>query len=225
MALVASMRKTYDAVALFSVLNVLVLAGFIAYLVGGGVLDGDKVQAIAAVMRGDAAEPMPGEEKDDADAPQEGMGIPDEGPVSYSASQIEREILQRESQRFKEELKQRLALNNSILLRISTEREAFRAERENAAKRDSDDAKRREGIGFSKQMDIYNQLAPRVAVQHLLAMENPDDAASVLLQIPSKKAKKIVEAAKRGDDLTKMMEVLRRVRKAAPARANAITKK
>ncbi len=224
MALVATVRKTYDAVALFSVLNVLVLAGFVAYLVGGGVLNGDKVQAIAAVIRGDAVEPMAAPAKED-EAAAEPMGIPDGGPVSYSASQIEREILQRESQRFTEELKQRLALNNSILLRISTEREAFRAERDGAAKRDLEDAKRREGVGFNKQMDIYNQLAPRVAVQHLLAMENPDDAANVLLQIPSKKAKKIVEAAKRGDDLTKMMDILRRVRKVAPARANEISEK
>jgi len=223
MALMATMRKTYDAIALFSVLNVLVLAGFVAYLVGGHVLDGEKVQAIAAVIRGDVVEPEAAPEKDDAPVVQ--AGDVNGGPISFSASQVEREILQRESERFKEELKQRLALNNSILLRISTEREAFRAERESAAKRDSEEAKRREGVGFSKQMDIYNQLAPRVAVQHLLAMKDPDDAANVLLQIPSKKAKKIVEAAKRGDDLTSMIDILRRVRKVAPARANELSKK
>ncbi len=223
MALAESLRKTYDAVALFSVLNILVLIGMVAFLVGGGVIDGDKVQAIAAVIRGDVIEPEAVVEKEESLVEQ--VENPGTGPLSFSASQIEREILQRESQRYKEELKQRLALNNSILLRISTERESFRKERESAAKRDLEEVKRREGVGFSKQLDIYNQLAPRVAVQHMLAMKNPDDAANVLLQIPSKKAKKIVEAAKRGDDLQKMMDILRRVRKVAPARADALGEK
>ena len=56
-------------------------------------------------------------------------------------------------------------------------------------------------------------------MQHLLALPEPDDAAKLLLEMNTRKAKKIVEAAKSGGQLTKMQNILRRVRQVAPDRS------
>ena len=56
-------------------------------------------------------------------------------------------------------------------------------------------------------------------MQHLLAMSEPDDAARILLEIQTRKAKKIVEAAKRGNQMERMKAILKRVREVAPDRS------
>ena len=52
-------RKTYDGIALFSVLNVVFVAGLIAYLFSSGAVDGEKFRKFVAVIRGaELADPV-----------------------------------------------------------------------------------------------------------------------------------------------------------------------
>ena len=73
--------------------------------------------------------------------------------------------------------------------------------------------------GFKKQIAIYESLAPKIALEHLLAMPDPDEAAKILLEIQTRQAKKIVETAKRGDRMKRMKTILQRVREVAPDRS------
>ncbi len=212
-------RRAYDGLALFALLNVLGVGALGAVLVSGGVLNAEKARRIVGIMRdtdvssGDEAVP---EEPVDA-----GMDVaqPAAGTDAVVESQMDVEIIRRESERIKAELDQRLALNNSILLRVVTERERFQRELEEAASRQEESFKRRREEGFRKQIAIYESLSPKVAIQHLLALEEPDDAARILLEMETRKAKKIVEAAKRGDQIEKMKRILWRVREVAPDRS------
>ena len=45
-------RKTYDGVALFAVLNVVFVGGLMAYLISSGAVDAEKFHKFVAVIRG-----------------------------------------------------------------------------------------------------------------------------------------------------------------------------
>ena len=214
-------RRAYDAAALFALLNLGVLALLALYLVGGGGVDAEKARRIVAVLRGEdaaAVEDVPAEKPEQESEDGEKRSVRD----VVAESQMDQEILRREGERIKAELDQRLALNNSILLRVVEKREMFKEEQAEADRRREAMREQRNDEGFKKQIEIYESLAPKTAVEHLLAMPDPDEAARILLEIQTRKSKKIVEAAKRGDQLEKMKGILQRVREVAPDRSAAI---
>ena len=218
------LKKAYDSIAVVALLNMVLLGGTVAYLAGGGGLDGAKLRQIGAVLRGEPVTPVvedktEAQEDKVADSPQVSKAAAS-GPVD---SRTELEIIHREAERIEAELQQRLALNNSILLRVTTEREKFQREREVALRQDQVKDQNRSAAGFQKQLAILQSLAPKLASRHLLGMGNADQAAQVLMSMSTNRAKKIVAAAKRGDDLAKMQQILLRMRKLSPDSAAAIS--
>ena len=213
-------RRVYDGVALCAILNAVVLGAMAVYLVATGVVDGAKVQRIAAVLRGEDRPAEPSAPAAEVSAPPAADGTRE--PVSEESTadaSLELEIIRREADRLKEELRQQLALNNSILLRITTERENFRRDREVAAAQTAAQRHEREKEGFDKQLAILEGVKPATAVTHLLALGDVDEAAQILLAMEVRKAKKIVEAAKRPDQLEQMKLILRRLRDVSPDRS------
>jgi len=211
-------KRTYDMAALFALLNMVALVGVLVFLVGGDAVDGQKARRIAAVLRGeDEASKTPQTDGQPEAATETEAAVPDEDAAI--ASQMELEIMRREADRIKEELRQRLALNNSILLRVTTEREAFRNEREATAQQKQAAVAEKEAQGFQKQVAIYESLAPKIAVQHLLGLGDADEAAKILLAMNTRKAKKIVEAARGDRQSREMMTILQRIREVAPLRS------
>ena len=112
------LRRVYHLLALGALLNLLVLGGTGAYLFSKGHLSRDKILQMAEVARGDdTAE----EVEEDPVAPEEpsAMGA---GVDLSTESQYAQEIAVREMQRFRDEMDQRMALNNKIMLQITTRR-------------------------------------------------------------------------------------------------------
>ncbi len=215
-------RRAYDGVALFALLNLLVFGGLGAYLLWSGVIDGEKVRSIAAVLRGDEEEQQVEPQTEPAEASAERVEAASTEDV-IAASQRGLEVMRREEQRIRAELDQRLALNNSIMLRVMTERQTFKEEQEATSDRDRAIEQRQETEGFKKQIEIYEGLAPKVAVEHLLGLADVDQAARLLLEMETRKAKKIIEAAKRPDQMESMKIILQRLGEAAPGRSDELT--
>lgn len=212
-------KRAYDAVTLFALLNLLVIAGLCALLAANDAIDAEKARRIVAVMRGEESAQEVAPVVEQPEEPAAGGEQEMAGKNLSAESEVGIEIMRREAERVKAELDQRLALNNNILLRVMTEREQFRREVDEAARREEASTQQRREEGFRKQIAIYESLTSKVAVQHLLDMPEADDAAKILLEMDTRKAKKIVEAAKQGDQLEKMKMVLRRVREVAPDRS------
>jgi flagellar motility protein MotE (MotC chaperone) len=229
MAVPGIIKRTYDIVALFALLHVAALLGVAGYLVSTGTIDGEKVRQMAAVLRGgEGADELEEQSEAEAAVAPDGAGTgPQAGRPSGQAqaggSLENEEMLRREAQRIKTELEQKLALTNSIMLRVQMEREAFERERIEAAQRDQKNETLREDEGFKKQLAILENLSPKIAVEHLVALPDPDDAARLLAEMQPRKAKKIVEAAKKGNQLTFMQSIVRRVREVAPAKADGLS--
>lgn len=211
-------RRAYDLAALLALLHMFALVAVGAYMVGTGAMNLESLRGVVAVLRGEgpsdaeSAQQMPADtvEQESSDA---------EGAEGID-SRDQLEILRLEAERIKAVLDQRLALNNSIMLRVTTERQAFQQERTEAAKREQAAQAQRNGEGYRKQIEIYEGLAPKIAVQHLLALKDPDEAARILVEMNARKAKKIVEVAKRGNQLKQMQRILERVRVVAPERSS-----
>ncbi len=219
-------KRTYDGIALFAVLNLLVVGGFTAFLVGTGVVDGAAMKRVAAALReeepeedGEESAAAAAEETNEPAAEEGASQEPKDTPGDTGAG---RAVMRQEADRIKEELRQRLALNNSILLRITTERESFRREREAAVEEDTADRAQTEQAGFGKQIEILQSIKPKMAVEHLLALGDPDEIAQMLLAMETRKAKKIVEAAKGSAQMEQMKLALRRLREVSPGRSGEI---
>ena len=207
-------KRAYDAVALFALLNIVAVGGFVAYLTTSGIVDGEKLREMIGLLRADGDEDQDAEGEEGATADTAATVVAARKDVNNAdqQAQIDVEILHREAERIKVELEQRLALSNSILLKVRNEREAFKAEREAAADQTAQERAARRDVGFEKQVAIFSSLSPKIAVQHLLGLNDPSEAARMLMSLETDKAKKIVEAAKRGDDLAQMRIILKRMR-------------
>ena len=145
----------------------------------------------------------------------------DPTPFALGTAQVDMEVYRREADRIQEELRQRLALNNSILLRITTERQAFQRE-QNASEKQEEAARRlKQSRGFEKQVAILEGIKPSTAINHLLGLESPDEAAELLLSMNDRKAKRIVDAAKSPDQQQRINKILRRMKEASEREASA----
>lgn len=206
-------RKTYDGIALFSVLNVVFVGGLIGYLISSGAVDAEKFRKFVAVIRGAELAETDGAKADPA-AVEETGAPPQDLRFTAATAQIDLEVYRREADRIQEELRQRLALSNSILLRTTTERQNFRREREDAAKESEGKKRERQTAGFQKQVAILEGVKPKTAIGHLLSIGDPEEAAAILMGMDDRKAKRIVEAAKTPSQRQKIGAILQKLKDA-----------
>ena len=212
------LKRAYDGVALFAVLHLALLGGLIVAVFASGALDRDKALRLVAVFRGEW--PTPDEDSSGQDAHSSAETLADEAAETTTVtSQTDLDIMHREAERIRVELEQQLALVHSMMLRVTTAREAFAKETQEQADRDEVTSNANEQEGYKKQIEIYEALSPKVAVEHLLSMADPAEAAGILVEMETRKAKKIVESAKRGKQLAQMKAILRRVREVSPGRS------
>jgi len=208
-------RRTYDGLALFALLNMTAVAAFIAYAAGTGRLDYAVVTRVAAALRN---EPLPG-----SSPMSETLR---EKPASACAGSVETpvelEMLRREADRVKAEVDQQMTLVRTLMIKTAAEREALKQQQQPAPAENVANARTRREDGLRKQIEIYEQLAPKVALEHLLGLEDSDQAARILAEMETRKAKKIVEAARSADQSSRIQAILQRVQEVAPERsANA----
>ncbi len=234
----SGLRKIYNYAALLALVHVGASLLVLTYAAVTGGLTSSKLQAMVAALQAkpateiDAEKSASAEKSTSAERPDSkdphksdaasapAMMKKSDHDASFAALQTDLDIIRLESERVKAELDQRLALNNSILLKVASEREAFQRERQAVVDREKAGKPDDRGEGFAKQVAIFENLTPKVAIEHLLAMTDPDDAARVLITLEPRKAKAIIEAAKREDQSTKMKDILRRVRAVTPEAAS-----
>jgi len=224
----SGIRKLYNYAALLALVHVGASLLVLTYAAATGGLTSSKLKAMVAALQAkpptepDAEKSTSAEKSDskgshksdDGSAPT--MATKSDHDSNFAVLQTDLDIIRLEAERVKAELDQRLALNNSILLKVASEREAFQRERQAVADREKAGKPDDRGEGFAKQVAIFENLTPKVAIEHLLSMTDPDDAARVLITLEPRKAKAIIEAAKREDQSTKMKDILRRVRAVTP---------
>ncbi len=216
------LRRTYAGLALFCVVNTVAWLGVGVMAFTSGAVDARKFGRIMAVIRGSESSgpppagsaTVPGEESSSTGTT--------EPPRAPAVGPPDLELLRRETERVQVELDQQLALVNSMMVKTAADREALRREREAAAKPPNSDLIERRENGLKKQIEIYEQLAPKTALEHLLGLDDVDQAARVLSAMEPRKAKRIVESAKTAEQSGKVRAILQRVQDVAPRRSEEL---
>ena len=215
--MMAAIKKLYRAVALMALLNLLAVGGLFAYLIGGGKLTRERTEQIMSVLRGEQEEaPQP-----EAEEP-EPVARSVRSADSMDREQTEDEIMRLRAERRRAELRQQAAAVAAARLQVTREREALeRQQAEWTASRKERETKE-QSQGFKKELDILSSLKPKVALGFLLA-KSKDDAASMLLTMETRKAKKIIESAKTPAQRNSISELLETMREISPDEARALS--
>ncbi len=227
MAVKSTFKKAYELIALLALLHVLVLGGVVGAAVLTGGVDGEKIRKMADVLR-DKEEEIDPETEGEAQSKDADVALASDSSTGKAVkdaaaeSQLKEEIQRREAQRIKDELSQRAAQVNRALLLFKMKVEEFEQMKAASAAKDEAVAEERDEEGFKKLVAIFDSLSAKVAAEMMLDMENEDDAARILLQMDERKAKKLVEAAKKLNRLEKMQDILQRVREVAPTKSDAL---
>lgn len=198
--------RMYETLALLAVANIVALIGVTGYFTMNGTLTVERLRAAVAALWGECKEIPLAAAKD-----QKENRAQSDTPSQAAVSVEELDMMQREAERLKTEIDQRMALANSIMLKVKTEREAFRQEKDAADKQQVADRAKFQNEGFQKQLQILTALAPKTALGHILAMNDPDKAAQFLAAMEPLRAKKIIESAKRGEDSLRMKAIVQKM--------------
>jgi hypothetical protein len=215
------LKKAYDTAALLALLNLLGLAGLVGALVATGQLNRERGVQLVEVLRGGGAVPPVPETLPATAEPTEASPT-EPAPMTALPPAESGEILRREAERLRTELDQRLALSNRVLLRVSMERETLQREQAEAARKQQEATAEADTSGFRKQVEIFEGLSPKVAIDYLLNVGDADDAARLLVAMDPRKSRKIVEAAKDEPQKAAMQQILQRVREVAPTAAEQL---
>ena len=144
-------KKIYHAVALFALLNVVVIGGGAGYLYSTGDLTAERIEQVAAVLRGEWPQPQEAE----AEVVEE-TADPTRSAESLDQGQVEEELMRLRADRRRAELQQQAATVAAARLEVTRQREAL--ERRDAEIRAQ--AKRREkeeeSQGFKKLIPLLS---------------------------------------------------------------------
>ncbi len=212
-------KKVYHVVALLALLNLAAVGAGIGYLVGTGVLGAEQMERIAAVLRNELPEPTAARAEE-----VEEVAAPTRSAESIDQEQIEDEMLRLRTDRRRAELQQQATMVAAARLEVTRQREALERRNDELRAQAQLREKEEDSVGFQKELELFSAMKPKVAVSYLL--EKPqEDAAALLLQMETRKAKRLIEAAKAPAQRRAMAEVLQMLREMSPQQAEALAPK
>ncbi|MCP4593125.1 MAG: hypothetical protein GY842_20510 [bacterium] len=212
----SKLRGLLQIVSLLAILHLVVLGGLGAYWWSSGTLSTERVDLIAAVLRGELDPPA----EDDTDDGPGQRGDAETAQVAIAQEQMEEETERRQLERDRAELDQRLELVLREMHRVQQEREYFEDRRRleaESVKRKSEQSYRE---GFDKQLQLFGTMKPKVAVEYLLS-RSVAEAAELIRAMDTRKGRKIIEAARTPNQRKKMDEILKLLPDLEGTRASA----
>jgi len=204
------LKKAYRIVALVALLHFVAAAGVVGYLVATGKLTAEQAERIAEVLRGELAQPQGAQADTIEEAP----------PPANSAESLQRGQLREEMGRYRAdrrrtELEQQAAAARAALLQVTREREALERQVASFESRQQTRKKQEESVGFKKDLSLLSSLKPKDSLYFLL-QKSPEDAAKVLLLMETRKAKRIIEAARSPAQKQRMGQIMQLLGEMAP---------
>jgi hypothetical protein len=209
--MIAGIKKAYRLLALLALLHLLVVGAGLVYLVGTGRLTGERIEQIAGLLRGELPTPQTAQAQEVAQ-----VEAPTKSGEAIEREQTAEQIKRHKIDRRLAELEQQAATAQAAFLKVTRQREAHQREKEELAAQRRQRAKQERSVGFRKDLDLLGSLKPKVAVDYLLG-KPPEDAAQMLLLMETRKAKRIIEAAKTAAQKKKMAEIYQLLGEMAPA--------
>ncbi|MCH8879758.1 MAG: hypothetical protein IID34_07735 [Planctomycetes bacterium] len=193
----AGLGTAYSALALFALIHLLILLGVVGYAYQTGRIDRAKIEQISAIIRGDQSE-TPEAVADGADATPEadGQAESSEDLIEQAMKRDEMERLQRE--RALADLRNLDLLVNRRMLKLQRDQEAH--DRSVTRQNEQVNKRRENEENAARQATIktIGGLAPKKARDFMMNLPQAD-AVKILLTLPDRKRKGILEACKTPD--------------------------
>ncbi len=192
--LFGSLGTVYSGLALFALIHLLIVLGVAGYAYGTGKIDRAKIEHIAAIIRGDEMETPEVLSEATDETPEV------DGPAESSAELIDRAMKEDEMERLLRDRARSDIRNESMLIdrrrvKLQRDQEAYE---QRVARQDEQVGKRRANEENAARQDTIKTiggLAPKKA-RDFLANLAQADAVKILLALPDRKRKGILEACK-----------------------------
>lgn len=207
----APLRKAYQLLALIAIVHLFTLGGGLGYMVATGRLDGVRAAEIVEVFR-DVDE---SEETSVEESLERPVAAIRKSVESIEQQQINDEMTWRSSARHQAELDQRQQAMQLEMLSMERNREQFERYREQIIEQQDARQEVDQSRGFKKELELFSQMKSKQALEFLLA-KPPEDAAHLLLEMPSRSAKKIIESAKTREERLALTTILSLMGEVAP---------
>jgi hypothetical protein len=210
--------RFFNVIAVLAVATLLAGGGFTGFLFGTGRLTAERLQRIAAVLRGEANQPaspttapasQPAGEEQTAPA----TFRPAESPEArHRRVELERLRLERATQ----DLEARQRLLDQALQRVVVEQERLNGEKaaKAAAARHKQASEAATDEGFRKELDYVSGLKPAQAKEYVVRVwqRQKADAARLMAAIDESRGRRILEQFKTPEELQLMTDLLEQVR-------------
>ncbi len=193
--LFAGLGTAYSGLALFALIHLFILLGIVGYAYQTGRIDRAKIERISTILRGDPPE----ESKavaDGADAALEADGQAESSEDLIEQAMKREEIERLQSERVRADIRNLDLLVNRRMLKLQRDQEAHdqRVVRQNeqvSKRRESE-----ENAARQKTIATIGSMAPKMA-RDFLMNSSEADAVKILLILPDRKRKGILEACKK----------------------------
>ncbi|MCG3126160.1 MAG: hypothetical protein CHACPFDD_00990 [Phycisphaerae bacterium] len=209
------LSKVYHISAIGSIAVTIGVLGFAGYLFGVGRLNGERIEQIAAVLRGEgggsatsqpASQPVLTVEQVDEQRAQ----AVDELRKARRDEQIRRAVLERAAQ----EVNARQALLDRSLHQLVTLGEQFERDRASWREQQSKLAAKSQEGGFVKELEYVNALDPKQAKEHIVRAwrKSKADVVRLFMALETDKGTSILRQLKDGPELEILHELLEQLR-------------
>jgi hypothetical protein len=185
-------KSVYHIVALLAILHLVVLAGLTAYLAGTGRLNGDKIEKIAAVRRGEDLQV----------APRSTTSQPVVLPVLAQASsekiageRMGDDVKRLVGERLLREAADRKALVDAAMLKVTRQLEDLSKEQAQLAEARKRAREEDESSGQQAELEIVAGLGEKTARDVLMKKPIPD-VVNMMMKMKRRNASAIIEACK-----------------------------
>ncbi len=211
------LSKLYNLIAIPSIALLLAASGFLGYLGYSGKLDGQRLEQIASVLRGEMDEDAANAAEKDggdgsADAAQTAGGAQSAEAIREARrqSQLRRAVLERAAA----DAAARKALVDQSLAHLVTLQERFETQKKEWVQQKEALAAEARDRGFKKELEYVEKLPPKLAKEHVLRSweKHKADAVRLFMAMQPRTGQRILEELKSPKELEVLHELLEQLR-------------
>jgi hypothetical protein len=212
------LTKLYSLLSILSIATVLAGGGFSAFLLGTGRLSAERVNEIAAVLRGELHQAPQSQPAAQAASGQCPSSAPAQSPEEIETARRQEHLRSHMLERATRDLEAQKRLLDQSLQYLLNEREQFARERvERAAEQKTTSTKARDEAA-EKQLELFAGLSPQQAKDHIVRIWNTNrsEALALVMQLDVAKTKRILAQMKTPEEEKILSELLEQLRTYEP---------
>ena len=202
-------KVLYQVICLLAIANLVAIVGVVAFLYGTGRLDGERLEQIAAVLRGEdlaeAAATTPAATQPATQPLEKGTA-----ETRLARAREEGDLAQRLLERRGRELEDRQQLADAMMLDIIRRQETLAEEQAALDEQQRKIREERLRSGFVKELELLAAVKPKVR-KDLLAQKSDADVVRLMMEMDERAGKQVIEVCKTPEEKAWMARILHRI--------------